>query len=497
VSETLSIHPGNPRLFQYRGRPTVLLTATEHYGSVMNRAFDFEEYLDDAARHGMTVTRLFLLFRELQNPVNPYSTCKPESTDYISPFLRVGPARALDGQPLYDLDRDNPVFYDRLHRFMGLAQDRGIAVEAVLFSHTYGPEIWALNPLNPANHVNTDVEAIHWSEYTTCRHPGLLARQRSYLRRIVTELNPYDNVFFEVCNEPGGWFPGWNEAPSPEEVNQWMCTMAGDIRGIEASRPRRHLIAGQEAFAYRLPGEEQNLLDVYQFAGTSFDGMPFDVVNMHPLSNMRFRGRHYNLGRFMQAELHLRAFRDYCLDLSAEPRPLNLDEDNCASQYRDPRGWIIHRKRAWTALLCGAHYDVIDFSIIIGRPAGTPESREGLRRCFGHLSRLFHSLDLVHGRPLPHLIGSVPDPVCASAFGVPGEELLLYLADAREWGETSQGEEIDGALEIRLTPSCSVVRPSDGAISYAMPLEVESGTAVIELPRFADDLALYLRRQPR
>ena len=49
----------------------MLVTATEHYGSVLNRPFDFEKYLDDAARYKMTMTRTFLLFREQQSHATP------------------------------------------------------------------------------------------------------------------------------------------------------------------------------------------------------------------------------------------------------------------------------------------------------------------------------------------------------------------------------------------------------------------------------------------
>ena len=38
----------------------MLISASEHYGSVINRPFDFEKYLDDAAAHRMTMTRTFL-----------------------------------------------------------------------------------------------------------------------------------------------------------------------------------------------------------------------------------------------------------------------------------------------------------------------------------------------------------------------------------------------------------------------------------------------------
>ncbi|MBI4028373.1 MAG: hypothetical protein HY360_25535 [Verrucomicrobia bacterium] len=146
MNTPIRIHPKNPKIFEFRGKPRVLICATEHYGAVMNRPFDFERYLADAAEKGQTLTRLFTLFRELQSAVNPYSTCKPESPDYIAPFRRVGPKRALDGEPQYDLGQWNPEFFERLHRFLSLASDYGIVVEVVLLSNTYAEPVWALNP---------------------------------------------------------------------------------------------------------------------------------------------------------------------------------------------------------------------------------------------------------------------------------------------------------------------------------------------------------------
>ena len=116
----ITIHKDNPKIFCYRGKAMVLVCATEHYGAVMNRPFDFGRYLRDAAEKGQTLTRLFLLFRELQSAFNPYSTCKPESTDYIAPFCRTGGGEAYDGLGKYDLDRYNPEFFERLGGFVSL-----------------------------------------------------------------------------------------------------------------------------------------------------------------------------------------------------------------------------------------------------------------------------------------------------------------------------------------------------------------------------------------
>jgi hypothetical protein len=179
---------------------------------VMNRPFRFERYLADAADKRMTLSRLFMLFRELQSAVNPYSTCKPESPDYIAPFERTGPGRALDGEPKFDLDRPNTEFFVRLHQFLSLASEAGIIVEVVLLSNTYAPTVWALNPLNAKNNIN-DLEEIEWPDYLSQRHPRLFERQVQHVRRIVTELNRYDNIIYESVTSRAATRPG--DPPTP------------------------------------------------------------------------------------------------------------------------------------------------------------------------------------------------------------------------------------------------------------------------------------------
>src|SRR6185312_8577811 len=182
-AEAVRIHPENPRYFLFRGKPLVLVTASEHYGSVINRPFNFEKYLDDAAKHKMTLTRTFLLFREQQSSRNPSSPCKPESPDYIAPFPRPGPGNALDGEPIYDLDQWNPEYFDRLHRFLDAASRRGIVVELTIFSNTYAEQIWALNPLRAENNKQ-HVGKVEWPEYLSLKDPELVSRQSAYARKI-------------------------------------------------------------------------------------------------------------------------------------------------------------------------------------------------------------------------------------------------------------------------------------------------------------------------
>jgi hypothetical protein len=455
----------------------------------MNRPFRFERYLEDAALNQITLSRLFLMFRELQSPRNPSSTCKPDSSDYITAYLRTGPDRANDGEPKYDLDRWNPEFFDRLHRFLSLASDYGIVVEVTLFSNTYHESVWALNPLNDMNNVN-NLTRIPWPDYITLRHADLVNRQLAYARKIVEEINNYDNFFFEICNEPGGKAP-LPGSPDPAEVNQWQLTIAQVIRDTEAHLPNQHMVVGQEAFTYE-PWEQSSTY--------SFEALPVDVVNIHPLPNTTYRSTSFNLGEFMSKQLKIRALRDYCLATYHEPKPVNMDEDNIATQYMDRDGWTIHRKRAWTALMSGCHYDCIDFSINKNVETGSPGAQRHIRSWIKHLSEFIHSIDLVRARPLRGWLTAQPEHTleCVLAVeGVEAEDYSIYLADERELEEAGHGDLIRGAITFNLPAGqyeAGCYLPTTGAYSIWLPIDGGPNTQV-RLPDFRDDLVVRIRRQ--
>ena len=124
------------------------------------------------------------------------------------------------------------------------------------------------------------------------------------------------------------------------------------------TKPQRHLVFGSEAFSYT-PKFNQG-------TDASFKNPDFDAVNVHPLPDTHYGGRTLSDGQLhVEGTDALRISRLLPGHLR-ERKPMIMDEDNCASLYRDEVGWTIHRKRAWTALLSGSHYDYIDFSINVG-----------------------------------------------------------------------------------------------------------------------------------
>ncbi len=506
LAQPIRLHPQNPRVFEYRGQPLVLITATEHYGAVMNRPFRWEPYLDDLVDKRMTVSRLFVLYRELQTAVNPYSTCKPETLDYVSPYPRTGPGEARDRLPKYDLDQWNPEFFTRLHGFLSAAEKRGIIVEITLLADHHKPEIWELNPQHPLNNINK-TPTIQPEEYITLRHAKLWERQRAFVEKIVRECNRYDNVFYEVCNEPQGNFPQQgggsvliderqraavaNQRPNPthEEIDDWQRAVAKVIRDTEAALPNQHLVAGQPAYLAAPPYD--------QFVTEGYRAMPYDIVNVHQMHRTSYEGKNYDLSMFMSRQLRLQNLRDLFVDTAGEKKPLNMDEDNAASRFTNLEGWTIHRKRAWTTVLSGGHYNVIDFTIQNRLETGTPEAQQTIRSWFKHLSTFVHSLDLVNARPMPRLVTQSPEHTIACVLGVSGKDYAIYLADAREVTEKGLGEPISGDLTITLPEGAWRIRYLAPETSKRTEgTAVQGGNVIIHLPAFTHDIALQISRQP-
>lgn len=485
AQDAVKINPENPKYLLFRGKPLALISASEHYGSVINRPFDFEKYLDDAQKHKITVTRTFLLYRELQSARNPSSPCKPESPDFIAPYPRTGPGRAMDGEPIYDLDKWNPEYFDRLHRFLDAAQKRGIVVELTIFSNTYADQIWALNPLRAANNLQ-HVGALDWEDYITLKDPELVRRQEAFARKIIEETSGYDNVYYEICNEPGGDVPGH---ATKAEVDAWQTEIARVLRDEMRRLNRPHLLSGQQAFSYGVPNRFP--------MDATFASSNFDIVNDHPLPNTQFGGQTFDMGDFMSKQLRLAGVQGFCRATYSQRKPVSLDEDNTASIYRDIAGWTIHRKRAWTALFSGCLYDYIDFSITVGSEAGTPASRAAIRSWMQHLSEFMDSFDYVHSAPAPDWIAAHPEHLLVSALSASGKDFVAYMADDREEGDATAGESISGDVTFALPPGSydlTLYSPVTGESSPA--IRIHGGEkSEVTLPSFQKDIVLRATRK--
>ncbi len=478
------LHPENPRYFYYNGKPIVLITATEHYGAVLNRNFDFTSYLDETADKKVTLSRCFLLYRELEDtPRNPHSPCKPLAGEYIAPFLRTGPGYATDGYLKFDLQRWDPEFFQRLHAFLDESSRRGIIVELTLFHNTDNDLCWNLNPFNAKNNVN-GMEGAIWQEYTTMLNPGIWNLQQRYVRKIVQEVNRYDNIYFEICGEPAADIGG---RAKMREVEKWQVAIRDLIREEEAKLPKQHLIFEMPIY----PGNFGYQLDPL------LDNKEVSAVNVHSAS-ARCRGKIYPLGVSNAHDLGLHFLHHLWTSWYEEAsKPLVMDEDNVGFSLYD-EDWIINRKRAWTIVFSGGHYDMIDFSIQVGgQERGTPESREKIRSWMKHLSEFIHSLDFVHSRPLRDFPVAKPEGTNAATLTIGKGEWVIYLADSREINEFECGSPRSGKLVLPLPEGRYEVRlysPEKGEYIEDGIQHSSNGKTTLMLKSFTHDIVVHVKR---
>lgn len=484
--EPIALHPENPRYFLFRGAPLVLITATEHYGAVLNRNFDVLAYLDEAADKRATLSRCFLLFRELEHvPLNPHSPCKPVPGEYVAPYARTAPGFAADGFPKFDLDAWNSEYFERLHRFLRAAADRGIVVELTLFSNSYSDLVWRLNPFNSCNN-NNGVGDIAWQDYTSRRDAALWERQQAYVRKLVREVNQYDNIYWEICNEPFGDFAGH---AAVAEVEAWQAAIRDLIRAEEAALSHRHLI-------FQVPVERTRADSALE---RLVDASTVDAINIHDYQQLTYRDAVLApLARFMQRDLRLERIRHLWTACHAAAKPLVFDEDNAATNGLDEQAWTIHRKRAWTTVCSGGHYNMIDFSIQSGgQETGTPASRATIRAWLKHLSLFIHGVDFVHMAPNREFCSGVPAETLAVTLARPGHEYVVYVADRREIDEAGHGRPCGGAIGFVLPPGSYTARLYDPVLGQYRggPVSLAGGAAALELPSFQHDLVVHITVQ--
>jgi len=102
-----------------------------------------------------------------------------------------------------------PEYFKRLKDFVRQAGRRGVVVELDLFCPFYEDAMWNASPMNADNNVN-NIGRIARTEAYNLKHPDLQAVQDAVVRKIVGELKEFDNLYYEICNEP--YFGGvtWN-----------------------------------------------------------------------------------------------------------------------------------------------------------------------------------------------------------------------------------------------------------------------------------------------
>ncbi|MHB1458316.1 MAG: cellulase family glycosylhydrolase [Armatimonadota bacterium] len=381
----ISLHPTNPRYFLFRGKPTVLITSAEHYGAVLNLDFPHKPYLDELKRSGLNYTRIFTgAYCENPREFNiQHNTLAPAEGKLICPWARSEKPGYAMGGAKFDLTKWDEAYFARLKSFIKEAGRRGIVVEIAMFCTFYSDSLWKLSPIHITNNVNGVGDAVY-TDVCTLKHLDLTRVQEDMTRKIVSELKDFDNVIYEICNEP--YFNG--------VTLEWQKHIAAVIAETETAFPNRHLIA-------------QNINN-----GTK------RVMNPDP--NVSILNFHYAYPPVAIA------------DNSSFKGVIGCDETGFKGQADTP-----YVEEGWEFILAGGGlYNNLDYSFTAATPDGTekvvkPTPGGGgrtLRAGLSVLKRFIQTFDFVKMSPDDniHKANSAKD-ITVRALSEPGQQYAVYI----------------------------------------------------------------------
>ncbi len=386
AANPIKLHPANPHYFEWRGKPTVLITSAEHYGALVNLDFNYYTYLRTLERDGLNNTRVFSgAYCENPTAFNITSnTLAPLSGRFVAPWARGNKPGYANGGNKFDLNEWDPVYFLRLKDFMREAGKRGIVVEFTLFCPFYKDDMWALSPMNSANNVNGIGSVNRTNVYTLDKHGGLLAVQEALVHKLVTELKDCDNLMWEICNEP--YFGG--------VTMEWQHRIADVIVDAEKSFKRKHLITQNIANGKKKIENPHPAISVFNFHYAS----PPDAVPMN-----------YGLNKVIG------------------------DNETGFKGTGDAH----YRMEAWEFILAGgALYNNLDYSFALGHEDGTyqyPPKQPGggnpvFRQQMKTLKDFIHSFDFVRMKPDKSFIkAGIPEKARVQALAESGKQYAAYL----------------------------------------------------------------------
>jgi hypothetical protein len=441
AAEPLALHPDNPHYFLYRNKPAILVTSGEHYGAVLNLDFDYRKYLATLAKDGLNLTRTFP--GAYVEPVGAFkierNTLAPAPGRQSCPWARSNTPGYINGGNRFDLTRWDDAFFQRLKDFVAQADERGIIVELNLFTPMYEDAQWNYSPMKSSNNVNDIGKVGKHEVYTIDKEPALLKVHQAMVRKIVTELNGFDNLYYEICNEP--YFGGVTRA--------WHDRITDVIVDTEKALPKKHLISWNVANDYAKVKDPHPAISIFNF----HYARPAAVTDNYGLNKV-----------------------------------LGLNETGFKGTGDD-----YYRRQAWEFLLAGGGlYNNLDYSFCVGREDGTlpvksPTPGGGsakLRQQLRLLADFLHQFDFIHMKPAKDLISGVPKTVALQVLAEEGKQYAVYLGSAK-----------DVTLQLKLPKGTYEGEWRDAVSGQGVKLskvEHKGGMALLKTPDFPRDCALRL-----
>jgi hypothetical protein len=441
-AEPIKLHPENPHYLLWRGKPTVLITSGEHYGAVLNADFNYKKYLLTLQSHGFNLTRTFS--GAYCEPFGAFSiennTLAPAKERFICPWARSNTPGYANGGNKFDLTKWDPAYFARLRDFVAQASKCGVVVELVLFCPFYEDPMWNLSPMNAANNIN-GIGTMKRTEVYTLKYPDLLAVQDAMVQKITEELKDFDNVYYEICNEP--YFGG--------VTFEWQNHIAEVIVKTEMTLKTKHLIAQNIANKTKKVVEPNPQVSIFNF---HYAKPPIAVTENYGLNKV-------------------------------------IADDETGFAGSDPGPY---RLEAWYFIIAGgAVYDNLDYSFTVGYEDGTAKINAPggggtvLRRQLEILKEFINSFNFTTMKPDDSIIKTtLPQNATARALVEEGRAYAIYVNGANV-----------AQLSLELPAGAyraEWINTKTGKVDKQETFQHEGGNRTLSSPAYTDDIALRILR---
>jgi hypothetical protein len=277
------------------------------------------------------------------------------------------------------------------------------------------------------------------------------------VRKFVEELKEFDNIYYEICNEP--YFGG--------VTIEWQHHIADVIAAAQKSHPHPKLIAQNIANNQARVENPHPAVSIFNFHYAA----PPDTVSMN-----------YQLNKVIgDNETGFRGTND-----------------------------TPYRSEGWDFIIAGGGlYNNLDYSFTVGHEDGTfdyPSSQPGggnpgFRKQMRVLRDFINGFDFVHMKPGDSVILSgVRSNLTARVLSNPGKAYAIYLGPKPARGNnppppSSTGSD-PGVLELNLPAGnyrVSWIDPVTGSALANENLDHTGGMRRLTLPKFREDVALGIR----
>ncbi len=440
AAEPIKLDPQNGHYLLFRGKPTILITSGEHYGAVLNPDFDYVPYLDELQKKGLNLTRTFSgTYAEVPGAFGiQKNTLAPANGKLLAPWARSATPGYAGGGNKFDLSKFDDAYFTRLKDFLSEAGKRGIVVELSLFCPLYEENLWSISPMKDTNNVNA-VGNVAREVAMTLNNGGLLAFQDAFVKKVVSELKDFDNVYYELANEP---YFGISD--------DFQAHTLATITAAESAFPAKHAVARNFCNDKCDVGTPDASLSIFNFHYAD----PPNAVTTNFAKN----------------------------------RVLAYDETGFVGTADLP-----YRRGAWGFIIAGgAIYSNLDYSF-------TPDEEDGsfafttspggggatLRGQLRILKDFVEAFDFIHMTPMPGAIKAAPVGATAYALVKPGAAYAMYLKGGS-----------GGDLKLDLPAGKYRARWVDtksGADAKVEMLDHAGGERSLTAPAYTDDIALDLR----